>query len=96
MVNQIWRRGKLRDLYEVCPYCKSKIQSLIKSRKWREGLEFVTDEAGDRLYNLTLIQDWMANMNDPEAYQRACEAYLQSLPSNWPQSKTPKSSRQAA
>lgn len=89
MVNQIWRRGKLSALYQVCPYGKSKIQDLIKREVWREGLHYVTDSAGDRLYNLTLIEDWIANMNDPTAHQRACEVYLQSLPSNWLQSKTP-------
>lgn len=82
MVNQFWRRGKFRALAQVCPYGKSKIQAVIKSGAWREGLHYVTDEAGDRLYNLDLIADWVANLGDPTAHQRACELYLTSLPSN--------------
>jgi hypothetical protein len=82
IVNQFWQRGKFRDLPQVCPYGKSKVQSLIKAGVWREGLHFVTDSSGDRIYNLDLISDWMANMNDPCSHQRACEQYLASLPSN--------------
>lgn len=82
MVSHFSRRGKFRDLVQVCPYKKSKIQSLIKEGRWCEGLHFVTDEAGDRLYNLDLIADWIANLNDPVAHGRAIELYLASLPSN--------------
>jgi hypothetical protein len=84
MIQQFWRRGKFRDLKQVCPYGKSKIQDLLKQKVWREGLHYVTDDSGDRLYNLTLIADWVGNMNDPVAHQRACEMYLASLPSNQP------------
>jgi hypothetical protein len=82
MVNQFWRRGKKAALKPICPYGKSKIQSLIKEGLWCEGLHFVTDHSGDRIYNLDLIGDWMANMNDPVAHQRACKIYLASLPSH--------------
>lgn len=82
MISQIWRRGKFRDLAQIVPYGKSKIQDLIKRQVWREGLHYVTDEAGDRLYNLDLIADWVANLNDSTAHERACESYVSSLPSN--------------
>jgi hypothetical protein len=81
-VNQFWRRGKKSALAQVVPYGKSKIQSLIKQGVWQEGLHYVTDDAGDRLYNLDLIADWVANMGDPVAHERACESYLASIPSN--------------
>jgi hypothetical protein len=81
-VNQFWRRGKKSALAQVVPYGKSKIQSLIKQGVWREGLHFVTDDAGDRLYNLDLIADWVANINDSVAHQRSCELYVSSLLSN--------------
>jgi hypothetical protein len=83
--NRFWRRGKKSALSQIVPYGKSKIQDLIKRQIWREGLHYVTDDAGDRLYNLDLIADWVANLNDPTAHQRACESYLMylmSLPSN--------------
>jgi hypothetical protein len=51
MATQFWSRGKYKDLAQVVPYGKSKIQDLIKRRVWIEGLHFVTDDAGDRLYN---------------------------------------------
>jgi hypothetical protein len=82
MVHQFWRRGKKKALKPICPYSKSKIQSLIREGVWREGLHFATDHSCDRIYNLDLIGDWMANMNDPVAHKRACEIYLTSLPSH--------------
>jgi len=38
-------------------------------------------------YNLTLLSDWMQNINDPLAHQRAVEIYLASLPSNQPKKR---------
>jgi hypothetical protein len=77
-----WRRGKFRDLDQVVPYGKTRIHDLIRQEVWRENLHYVTDLSGDRIFNLTLIADWIANINDPVAHERACEAYLASLPSN--------------
>jgi hypothetical protein len=82
MSTQFWRRGKKRDLALVVPYGKSKIQDLIRQGVWREGLHYVIDDAGDRLFNLDLIADWVANLGDPTAHQRTCELYLSSLLSN--------------
>jgi hypothetical protein len=92
MVCQFWQYGKFKDLKQVSPYGKSKTQEFVRSGRWREGLHFVRDEVGDRLYNLTLIADWIANINDPVAHERACESYLASLPSN----QTPSRKRAAA
>jgi hypothetical protein len=89
MVGQFWQYGKFKDLKQVFPYGKTKVQHLVRSGRWREGLHYVTDEVGDRLYNLTLISDWVANLNDPIAHQRACELYLASLPSNQPTGRKP-------
>jgi hypothetical protein len=89
MIQQFWRRGKFRDLKQVVPYGKSKVSDLIKAGAWRQGLHFVIDDAGDRLYNLDLIADWVANINDPVAHERAIEAYLNSLPSNQPTGRKP-------
>lgn len=82
IVNQFWHRGKRRDLALVVPYKKTKIDALVRSGQWIEGLHYVVDDAGDRLYNLTLIADWVATLGDPTAHQRAIESYLLSLPSN--------------
>lgn len=34
------------------------------------------------LYNVPLILDWLHNINDPKAHQRAIETYYAMLPSN--------------
>jgi hypothetical protein len=82
MFAQLWRRGKASEMYRIVGYGKSKCQQLVNSGVWKEGLHFVTDQCGERLYNLDLLQDWVANLNDPIAHQRACELYYASLPSS--------------
>jgi hypothetical protein len=89
MQNDLWRRGKFKDLRAILPYGKTKIQQLVRSGTWIDGLHYVTDPAGDRLYNLDLVADWVANLGDPIAHGRACEAYLASLPSNQPKTRKP-------
>jgi hypothetical protein len=42
------------------------------------------------LYHEQLLMDWLANQQDPAAHQRACEAFLQSLPSAIPAKRGPK------
>jgi hypothetical protein len=86
-MQKFWRRGKFKDLKTIVPYGKTRIQRLVREGVWREGLHFVTDDAGDRLYNLDLLADWIANLSDSVAHERACEMYLASLPSNQPQTR---------
>lgn len=96
MVNQFWQRGKFCDLKQVVPYGKTKVQDLVDRQVWREGLHYVTEPSGFRLYNLSLIADWVANMNDPAAHDRACEMYLDSLPSNQTTGRKPSQSKAVA
>ncbi|WP_404787978.1 excisionase family protein [Altericista sp. CCNU0014] len=64
------------------------------SNKWVEGIHWQRLNSKCVLYNLTLIEDWVANRLQPEAHDRAIEGYLRSLPSNQP--KTPRSKHTAA
>jgi hypothetical protein len=89
MENNFWRRGKFKDLRAILPYGKTRIQRLVREGVWRENLHYVVDPSGDRLYNLTLIADWVANLADPIAHQRACDLYFASLPSNQTTSRKP-------
>jgi hypothetical protein len=82
MFAQLWQRGKAAEMRKVVGYGKSKCQQLVRDEVWREGLHYVTDPCGERLYNLTLLQDWVANINDPATHQKACELYYASLPSS--------------
>jgi hypothetical protein len=70
--------GKLRNLKEGIPYSPTRIKVLVRSGVWREGIHYITDLSGDRLYNLPLIQDWVLNQRNLEAHQRAINAYLAS------------------
>jgi hypothetical protein len=67
--------GKLRDLRRIVPYSPTRIKDLIKLGVWQEGTHFITDLSGDRLYNLPLIEDWLIHQTNPEAHQRAIDAF---------------------
>lgn len=54
---------------------------------WQEGIHWRRLNSRVVLYNLPLILDWIANQADPQAHQRAVEAYLASLPSNQPKKR---------
>lgn len=81
MITQIPQWGKFAPLRRyVHPYAKSTTQRLRKTH-WTEGLHWRYDHAGDVIYNLPLLLDWLAT-GGGDAHQRACETYLASLPSN--------------
>jgi hypothetical protein len=95
MVNEFWPHGKFKDLRaSVVRYSKYKVQALRAKGLWVEGLHWRYDiVGGDILFNLRLIQDWIAT-GGGQAHQKAIESYLASLPSNQvpsQTSKTPKS-----
>ncbi|ABA22845.1 excisionase family protein [Anabaena sp. FACHB-709] len=54
---------------------------------WEEGIHWQKINSRTTLYNITLILDWIANRDNPQAHQRAIDIYLQSLPSNQPQKR---------
>jgi hypothetical protein len=88
MIAQIPQWGKLAQLKNhVHPYAKSTTQRLRKTH-WTEGLHWRFDHAGDVIFNLPLLLDWLAT-GGGEAHQRACEMYLSSLPSNQPTGRKP-------
>jgi hypothetical protein len=50
-----------------------------------EGVHWVKSGERSVLYNVPLLEDWLANRkNNPEAHQRAIDAHRQSLPSHQP------------
>jgi hypothetical protein len=89
--------GKLSELRErVQPWSKSTTQRYRKTH-WTEGIHWRYDVAGDIIFNLPLINDWVCTGGE-EAHQGAIEAYLESLPSNQakpPKRGTPKTNRVA-
>jgi hypothetical protein len=83
MITEMPEWGKLTPLRNhVHAWAKSTTQRLRKTH-WIEGLHWRYDHAGDVVFNLPLIRDWLAT-GGGEAHQRACEQFLSSLPSNQP------------
>jgi hypothetical protein len=88
MIAQIPQWGKFSQLKRyVHPYAKSTTQRLRKTH-WVEGSHWRYDHAGDVIYNLPLLLDWLAT-GGGAAHERAIEAYLSSLPSNQPAGRKP-------
>jgi hypothetical protein len=61
-----------------------------------DGIDTTLLPGNSRLWVLELVLDRLSNPADEAARQRAIARYLESLPSNWPQPKTPKRSPVAA
>ena len=55
---------------------------VYRKRHWCLGIYYQYLNSRTIRYNLRLIQDWLANFDDPQSHQRGIEAYLASLPSN--------------
>jgi hypothetical protein len=58
--------------------------------KWEIGIHYFKISETKILYNLDLIQDWIANLHQLDLHQNAIETFLESLPSNCPQRKSKK------
>lgn len=51
---------------------------------WTEGIHYQKIGTRKILYNLALIENWVATRHDPHEHQAAIEQYLRSLPQNQP------------
>lgn len=49
---------------------------------WIQGVHWFYLPRGGYRYNKELLEDWVANLHDPESHQRAIENFRASLPSN--------------
>jgi hypothetical protein len=47
-----------------------------------KGVHFAMPSPKVTIWNVPLIQDFLANQDDPQAHERAIESFLASLPSN--------------
>jgi hypothetical protein len=82
MTEQTYCFIKRKELTEQISLSQSKIKQLIRSGEWIEGVHFTRYSSRMNLFNLRLIQDWLANHHDPTSHQRAIENFLNTLPSN--------------
>jgi hypothetical protein len=55
---------------------------VYQKRYWSLGIHYQYLNSRTIRYNLRLIQDWLANFDDPQSHQRGIEVYLASLPYN--------------
>ena len=55
---------------------------LYRKRYWTLGIHFQYLNSRTIRYHEGLLRDWVANISDPQAHQRAIEVYLTSLLSN--------------
>lgn len=55
---------------------------IYRDRHWILGIHFQYLNSRTIRYHEGLLRDWLANISDPQAHQRAIEVYLSSLLSN--------------
>lgn len=73
-----------QEIIEQTGFSASSLKRFRLSGSWIEGIHWVRVGTRKTLYNRELVLDWIANQNNPQAHQRAIEAYLTQLPSNKP------------
>lgn len=49
---------------------------------WIQGIHWFQLPGGEYRYNRELLEDWLANLHDPESHHRAIALFQQSLLSN--------------
>jgi hypothetical protein len=71
---------------------------LRSAEKWELGIHYFKISETKILYNLELIQDWIANLHQIQLHEKAIENFLASLPSSQakPQRKTNKKAARTA
>lgn len=55
---------------------------VYQRKNWLEGVHFIRINSRVTRFNLQLIEDWLHNINDGQAHQRAIEAYQSTRLSN--------------
>jgi hypothetical protein len=70
-------------LMEVVQVSGAYLQDGRKTGLFKKGMHYTTLPGSNRmLWNLDLVKDLFINADNPEAHERACEAYLAALPSS--------------
>lgn len=76
---------------------KGTIARWRKAGRLEEGVHYFKTNPTSILYHVELIQDWIANQQNPHLHENAIEAFLESLPSNQrPQRKPNKKAAKTA
>lgn len=68
---------ELSDKHKVKAYlnCSSSTLRRYREKHWIEGVHWFKINPRTIRYNLELIKDWLENLHDPAAHQRAIAKY---------------------
>ena len=72
MSNTFCSKNSMAEQLGYSPYT---LKAIRQRRDWLEGLHFVRPNSRVIRYNRELCLDWLANINDPEAHQKAIDKY---------------------
>lgn len=77
-----FRFVKKREISKLTGLSGDTLKKYRLSGMLSEDIHWVRVNAKLVLYNVPLILDWLQNINDPLAHQRAIESYMSTLLSN--------------
>lgn len=81
-----------RKLASTIGVSTSTIARWRKAKRLEQGVHYFQLNPTTILYNVALIEDWIANQHQPHIHENAIQNFLASLPSNArPQRKSKKS-----
>lgn len=82
IANQVYPFVDKNEVTRLTGYSDSTLKRYRNAGKLQENIHWVSVNSRSIRYNIVLVLDWFANVNDPVSHQRAIDNYLLSMASN--------------
>lgn len=82
IANQIYRLVDKHEVVKLTGYSNSTLKRYRNAGKLQENIHWISINSRSIRYNIVLVLDWFANINDPQSHQKAIDNYLSSMASN--------------
>lgn len=82
IANQIYRLVDKHEVVKLTGYSNSTLKRYKITGKLQKNINWISINSRSVRYNIVLVIDWFANINDPQSHQKAIDNYLLSMASN--------------
>lgn len=82
IANQNYPFVDKHEIKKLIGYSDSTLKRYRTSGKLQKDIHWISVNSRSIRYNIVLVLDWFANVNDPQSHQRAIDNYLLSMASN--------------
>lgn len=82
IANHIYKFVDKHEVTRLIGYSNSTLKRYRTTGKLQENIHWISINSRSVRYNIVLVLDWFANVNDPQSHQIAIDNYLLSMASN--------------